>query len=141
MPCWRLFVTGLKIYVNSDIIIAKRLTILIKFKKEGKFMKNIGKVLKIVRHANNMSLSVASSISGVSAVYINELETGKKVNISEEYLNKLAIGYGLQLQQITELEDYYTNLCVEEKRKFRLTLMKVLQMLEDNYEQCLTSAK
>ncbi|MBQ8042979.1 MAG: helix-turn-helix domain-containing protein [Clostridia bacterium] len=98
-------------------------------------MKNIGKVLKIVRHANNMSLAAASSVSGVSAVYISELETEKKNNVSEEYLKKLAGGYGLQLCQIVELEDYYTSLDVEEKRKFRLTLMKVLEMIENNIDK------
>ena len=97
-------------------------------------MRNIGKVLRIARHANNMSMARASHISGVSQPYISELERRKKCNISYEILKKLAKTYGLESYQLLELEGYYSSLDIEEERKFRLTLMKTLEMMESNYK-------
>ena len=95
-------------------------------------MQNIGKVLKIVRIANNMSRREASETTNVSAVYISELETGKKTNVSEACLAKLATGYKLTLEQFVKLKDYYTKFEGSEERKFRLTLIETLRMLEKN---------
>lgn len=95
---------------------------------------SIGKILKIARHANNISVKEASSVSGVSAIYIRELEVQKKSNVSEEILLKLANAYDLQLFQMIELESYYSKLDLPEKRKFRCTLLKAIEMMESNYE-------
>lgn len=95
---------------------------------------SIGKVLKIARHANNMSTARASLMSDVSQIYISEIERRKKCNISYEILKKLAKTYGLESYQLLELEDYYSSLDVEEERKFRLTLIKTLEMMESNYK-------
>lgn len=95
-------------------------------------MENIGKVLKIVRIANNMSQKQASNATNVSTIYISELETGRKTHVSGAYLVKLARGYGLILEQLIKLEEYYTNLLVDDERKYRLTLIKTLEMLESN---------
>ncbi len=95
-------------------------------------MQNIGKVLKIIRIANNMSRKQASEATSVSAIYISELETGKKINVSKECLVKLAAGYGLRMEQIIKLEKYYTNSLFEEERKYRRALTKALIMIESN---------
>lgn len=95
---------------------------------------SVGKVLRIARHANNISMKAASSASGVSEVYISEIERQKKTKISEEILEKLANAYDLQLTQLIDLEAYYSNLDLPEKRKFRLTFMKALEMMESNFE-------
>lgn len=94
----------------------------------------IGKILKIARHANNITLAAASCFSGVSTIYISEIEQGKKRNVSEDILTKLGNAYGLKLAQIKDLVAYYENLNVDEDRKFRLTLMKTLEMIEGNDE-------
>lgn len=95
-------------------------------------MQNIGKVLRIARYANNMSLIEASAASTVSNVYIYELESGKKTNVSEEYLTKLATGYGLILEQLVKLEEFYTNFEGNEERKYRRTLIETLKMIDKN---------
>jgi len=95
-------------------------------------MKTVGEVLKIARLANMMTLKEANENSGVSTIYINELECGRKENISNEYLSKLANAYNLSADQVIELQNYYTSLDVEEKRRKRLTLAKTLEMIEDN---------
>jgi len=55
-----------------------------------------------------MSRREASETTNVSAVYISELETGKKTNVSEACLAKLATEYKLTLEQFVKLKDYYT---------------------------------
>lgn len=104
-------------------------------------MQNIGKVLKIARIANNMSCKQASEATNVSAIYINELETGKKSHVSEAYLSKLANGYGLILEQLVELEmaytsleKFYTNILGGDKRLYRQVLIRTLDMIETNCE-------
>lgn len=92
----------------------------------------IGEVLKIVRKANFMTVEQASIKSGISKPYLSELERGKKINISEEYLTKLSSAYNLQPYQLRHLINYYTKLEVEKKRRLRLTLMKALEMIENN---------
>lgn len=96
-------------------------------------MKTVGEVLKIARLANMLTLKEVNENSGVSTIYINELECGRKENISNEYLSKLANAYNLSAEQVIELQNYYTSLeDVEEKRRKRLTLAKALEMIENN---------
>lgn len=94
---------------------------------------NIYTVLKIARHANDMSVQTASSISGISAIYISQLEQGRRENISTEYLSRLAKAYNLTISQIEKLADHYENVDGGVERKFRLTLMMILEMIEANY--------
>lgn len=98
-------------------------------------MKNLGKILYIARYANRLSRKQAASISGVSEIYISELEKGVKTNISEEYLAKFLNAYGLKKTQIKELGDYYNSINLGEDRKFRQTLIKTLEMIESNFDQ------
>lgn len=102
--------------------------------------RSIGRVLRIVRYANNMTIAFASRVSSVSVPYLRELESEKKWNVSEEIMTKLCNAYGLKLFQIKELEAYYESLKVEENRKFRLTLMKTLEMIERNYVKATNSS-
>lgn len=98
-------------------------------------MKNIGKVLRICRLANNLTLMEASSISSVSHIYISELERQKKANVSDEILEKLAKAYDLKISQIIELETFYNNLLVPEERKFRCMLLWAVIFMENNVDK------
>ena len=95
--------------------------------------KSIYTILKVARHANNMTVQMASSISGLSAVYISQLEQGIRTNISTDSLKKLANAYNLTTSQIEKLADHYENINGGDERKFRLILMMILEMIEDNY--------
>ena len=99
------------------------------------YRKNIGKVLAIARHANNMTRVEVQITSGVSLVYIGELENEKKTNVSEEILTKLGKVYDLSLEQIYELASFYSCTSLSEKRKFRQTLKKALEMMENNIQE------
>ena len=97
---------------------------------------SIGEVLRIARKANNFTMEMAANISGVSKIYISELEKKRKSNISQEVLEKLANAYDLHLDQIFELEAFYKSLNdLPVNRKFRKTFLKALQMMEMNYEE------
>ena len=98
-------------------------------------LKNIGKILAIARHANNMTRVEAQIASGVSLVYIGELENGKKTNVSGEILTKLGKAYDLSLEQIFQLYTYYSETNFTEKRRFRQTLAKALEMMENNIQE------
>ena len=95
-------------------------------------MKNIGKVLRIARIANDLTLQDASHISGVSAVYISELERLKKTNISDAVLEKLANAYNLTKSQIVSLEELYNILPIPEERIFRRILFNAALYMEIN---------
>ena len=95
-------------------------------------MKNIAKILAIARHANNMTQMESHIISGVSLIYIQELENGKKTNVSGEVLAKLGNTYDLSLEQIFELDIFYSETSLPEKRRFRQTLAKALEMMKSN---------
>lgn len=95
-------------------------------------MQNVGKVLKIVRIANDMSRREASEATNVSAAYISELETGKKTHVSERCLAMLVAGYGLISEQFVKLDECYTKFEGNEKRKYRLTLIETLKMIDKN---------
>ena len=95
-------------------------------------MKNIGKVLRIARIANDLTLKEAGSRSGVSYAYISELERQVKTNVSDEILEKLAKAYNLTKSQIITLEESYNILPIPEKRIFSRTLLNVLMYMESN---------
>lgn len=93
---------------------------------------NIGKVLRIARIANNMTLKQASDASGVSSVYINELECQRKNNVSDEVLKKLVKAYDLTLYDIITLTELYNILTLPEERKFRRVLFNAIVFMEMN---------
>lgn len=95
-------------------------------------MKNIGKVLRIARIANDMTRLQASNISGVSQIYISELEQQRKTNVSDEILKKLAEAYNLTKSQMVALEGIYTSLDLPEERKFRRVLLDAVLCIEIN---------
>lgn len=105
--------------------------------KDDSKIRTIYMILKIARDANRMTVQVASAISGVSSVYLSEIERGVKTNVSSEYLAKLADAYNLSVSQIEELVTFYESVDGDDERKYRLTLMKTLQIIDDNlsYEQ------
>lgn len=105
--------------------------------KDDSKIRTIYIILKIARDANRMTAQVASAISGVSSVYLSEIERGKKTNVSTEYLTKLADAYNLNVSQIEELATFYESVDGDDERKYRLTLIKTLQIIDDNlsYEQ------
>lgn len=96
------------------------------------------KVLQTVRQANGMTLDEAARRSGVSAIYISQLENGRKSNPSIYTIAKLASAYNLTERQMTELDNCYENLKIElsgsvdDDRRRRLTMIKALIMIEEN---------
>lgn len=107
------------------------------FEKESKNEKiktrKIGEVLRIARIANDLSILEASKISGVSNPYIVEIEKNKK-NPSDEILEKLLKTYNLYPKQFVKLEDYYSRLdTVEDSRKYRMCLSRMLKVIDTNY--------
>ena len=98
-------------------------------------MKNIGKVLRIARIANDLTLKEAGCRSGVSHIYISELERQVKTNVSVEVLEKLAKAYNLTKEQIISLEEFYNILPIPEERMFRRILLNAAIYMEINANQ------
>ena len=102
-------------------------------KNEKVKTKKIGEVLRIARIANDMSITKASEISGVSNPDIVEIEKGKK-NPSDEILEKLCKTYNLYMNQIVKIIDYYNRIyTVDELRKYRMCLSKIIKVIDVNY--------
>jgi len=99
---------------------------------KNKVSKSIYIILKIARNANQMTQEAASAASGVSKIYLAELEVGKKENISAGYLEKLSKAYNISMEQVMHLADYYDQLEEAPDRKYRLTLIEALEIIDSN---------
>lgn len=66
----------------------------------------LSKVIKAFRLANNYTVSDVSNLTGLSAIYISELERGIKKNASKETLFKLANGFNAPPEFIENLLKY-----------------------------------
>jgi len=66
----------------------------------------IGKVIKSFRTVNILTLDKLSKSSGVSKIYITELERGIKKQPSTEILNKFANTFNVSLDFLENLIDY-----------------------------------
>ena len=65
-----------------------------------------GEVIKIIRIANNLSISKLAELTGIPKEDISEMENGQK-NISSGNLQKIGTACSLFSHEIMELDKYY----------------------------------
>ena len=66
----------------------------------------LSKVIKAFRLVNNYTVKDVSNLTGLSSIYIGELERGIKKNASYETLFKLADGFNVSFRFLSELIRY-----------------------------------
>ena len=93
----------------------------------------VGKVLRIARIANDMTITDTSKKTGVSKSYITEIEKGKK-HPKYNILMKLLYEYQSDLEEFEKIDKYYDSLLnKKEKLKiYRIILLKILQTSNKN---------
>lgn len=93
----------------------------------------IGEVIRVTRRAkNDMTIEDLSKKSQVSKSYITEIEKGKK-KPSNNILNKLSIGFDLDIEDLLALDEYHESL-IGKKEKLEIYRMLLLKALE-TYEE------
>ena len=92
------------------------------------------RIIRIARIANNLSMSFISKESHVSYIYISQLERGIKINPSIDTISKICTSLNLTTPQLIELGEFYGKLNCCESKKYRLTLMKTLEMISKNID-------
>lgn len=66
----------------------------------------LNKVIKSFRLVNDLTVSKVSDLTGISSIYVGELERGIKKNASQDTLSKLAKGFNVSLEFIVGLINY-----------------------------------
>ena len=66
----------------------------------------LSKVIKAFRLVNNYTVKDVSDLTGLSSIYVGELERGIKKNASYEILFKLANGFNVSFCFLSELIRY-----------------------------------
>jgi transcriptional regulator with XRE-family HTH domain len=64
---------------------------------------DLGKALRFIRHAKNMTLRDVAKRASLSPQYVQNLERGERMSASEDAFNKLAQGYGIDQSIIADL--------------------------------------
>lgn len=95
----------------------------------------LSKVIKAFRLANNYTVNNVSNLTGLSSIYISELERGVKKNASFETISKLAKGFNVTPTFMEELlkysnviENKYSKLNESDKKELSKEKM-ILQFL------------
>lgn len=90
----------------------------------------VGIVLRIVRMANDLSITEVSQRCSISRSYLSEVENGKKLISLKKQMKLLEI-YNTSANQFREICDYYRHFESEKTvlKKYQLTLLKSLNML------------
>ena len=83
-----------------------------------------GKILKIIRIANDMKSSEVATVLGVSQSYLSQLESDKKP-LSFEMLHRFASVYNARSSKIIEF--------VEETNENNLSYPEILKMILEYY--------
>ena len=91
----------------------------------------IATLIKIARVANNYRAKELAELSQVSYTHISELEKGH-TSLSDSVLEKIAKACNLTPIDMHDLLMYYESLRTSEVRKYRLTLMMALEIIESN---------
>ena len=97
-------------------------------------MKNtedIGTIIKIARIANNYREKELADLSQISYTHISELEKGHKY-LSDKVWEKIAETCNLTVMDMKDLLMYYESLNTSEVRKYSLTLMMAIEIIESN---------
>lgn len=93
----------------------------------------IGEVLRVVRIANDISISEISKKADVSQTYLSELESNKRKNPSIYILHKLGLAYNLNVSDLLDLDEYHESIIgLKDKLKvYQFLLLKVLELYKE----------
>jgi len=92
-----------------------------------------GRVLKIARIANDYTRKEVAELTQLSPNYISEIEHGKK-HVGKKSLEKFAKAYNMTFFQLMTLIQFYTKLELDEETRYKLTLLKALEMLLNRWD-------
>jgi len=90
----------------------------------------LGKVITLLRISLNLKLSELSEKSGVSEIYIRELEKGVKCNPSDETLGKI----GIALETDLDTLKFFATDFLTEKYSIRKMMYLMLDKIVGNKE-------
>jgi len=65
--------------------------------------RDLGRSLRFLRHAKELTLRDVAKRSGLSPQYVQNIERGERTNTSDEAFEKLARGYAIPLTVIEDL--------------------------------------
>ncbi len=90
----------------------------------------VGMVLRILRVANDLSITEVNQKCSVSRSYLSEIENGKKQISLKKQMELLRV-YSISINQFKEICDYYRQLKSDKSvlERYQLTLLKSLNML------------
>ena len=91
-------------------------------------IRNVGKVLKILKATCGYTSKDVAERTGLSLVFISELERGKK-KASFESIEKIAKCYNIGTFQLIDLIEYYERLEGDDLEKYQLTLYRALKLI------------
>lgn len=95
-------------------------------------LNNLGEILRIIRIANHYSIKYVSEITNLSSSYISDIERGRRKRCNTKTLEKFANAYSFSMSEIFALMEEYEKLKVTNKdKKYRITLLKVLEILDE----------
>lgn len=80
-------------------------------------------IFRVLRLCLGLNLNEMAKICGLSAVYLNELELGKKTNPSDSTLQKIADACGLRLDTLR----YFTEEKIEDSLDYQSHLLRSLE--------------
>lgn len=84
----------------------------------------LGEIIRFFRIANDYTMKQLAESSGLSQVYISELETMRKKNPSPDTIAKLANAFNVSTEQLLKV----AKLSEEDKWNFQKTLLEVLKI-------------
>ncbi len=74
--------------------------------KEEELLMSFGKYLKVKREEKNLSMNKLGELVGITAMYISQLESGKRNNPSIEVLHKLSKSLEVPNEELMEAAGY-----------------------------------
>ena len=87
-------------------------------------------IFKILRLCLGLSLNDMSKRCGVSAIYLSELESGKKTKPSEDILRKIADACGIKLQTLS----FFVEQQKGESLNYQKCLLESLEQLAEKMQ-------
>lgn len=91
---------------------------------------SIGKVLRVIRIANDLSKRELAKKTGVSVSYICEIEKGIK-KPSDVIIEKILNYCNISMNEFYDTLNYYERIKIKDKlKKYQSTLLYVLKLIE-----------
>lgn len=91
---------------------------------------SIGKILRVIRIANDLSKRELAKKAGVSVSYICEIEKGIK-NPSDVIIEKILNYCNISMNEFYDTLNYYERIKIKDKlKKYQSTLLYVLKLIE-----------